>query len=194
MTEMPVVVKVGGSLFDLPDLGLRLHCWLKTLNTRDVCLVPGGGRAADAIRDLDRGHGLGEETAHWLALRAMTLNAHFLAALVPSSVVDGEWEGWGSIWRDGRMVVLDAYHFTSRDEGRPGCLPHSWAVTSDSVAARVAGVIRAGRLVILKSMAIPTEISLDEAGRRGWVDSYFAQAVADVAGTVQTLNLRAWQT
>lgn len=52
-----VVVKVGGSLFDLPDLGPRLRAWLKTLRTADVLLVPGGGPTADVVRSLDRAHG-----------------------------------------------------------------------------------------------------------------------------------------
>src|SRR5262245_19403362 len=83
----PIVVKVGGSLYDLPDLGPRLQRWLDALHTRSILIVPGGGALADAVRDLDQIHGLGEETAHWLALRALTLNAYFLAALLPGAVV-----------------------------------------------------------------------------------------------------------
>src|ERR1700737_80612 len=78
----PVVVKVGGSLFDLPDLGPRLKSWLDELASFAVVLVPGGGPTANVVRELDRHHGLGEETAHWLALQALTFNAAFLAALL----------------------------------------------------------------------------------------------------------------
>src|SRR5947209_1436057 len=83
----PVVVKVGGSLYDLPDLGPRLGRWLGASPGRRALLVPGGGPTADVIRQFDACHGLGEATAHELALRALTLNAHFLAALVPAAVV-----------------------------------------------------------------------------------------------------------
>src|SRR5213595_1343108 len=120
MAGPPMVVKVGGSLFDLPDLGPRLQDWLKTLDTRRVLLLPGGGPTANVIRDLDHRHGLGEETAHWLALRALRLNAHFLAALVPASVVVGDWGPDETLGRDNRVAVLDAFAFASADEGRPG--------------------------------------------------------------------------
>ena len=60
------VFKVGGSLFDLPDLGQRL-AWLAEAQLSTVLLVPGGGPTAEIIRNLDRRHRLGEEAAHWLA-------------------------------------------------------------------------------------------------------------------------------
>ena len=78
-----VVVKVGGSLFDWPDLKSQLPRFLAGLSGKTVVVVPGGGKAADAVRDLDQRFNLGEVISHWLALRALTLNAHFLAELLP---------------------------------------------------------------------------------------------------------------
>src|SRR5262249_51626632 len=76
--------KVGGSLFDWPELGQRLGQWLDTLSSPTVLLIPGGGAIVEFIRKIDRWHHLGEEKAHWLALRALTINAHFLAAILSS--------------------------------------------------------------------------------------------------------------
>ena len=45
-----------------------------------IVLIAGGGPAADMVRGLDRIHGLGDETAHRLALHAMDLTAIVLAA------------------------------------------------------------------------------------------------------------------
>ena len=61
-------MKVGGSLYDLPDLGPRLRRWLDAHAPREVIVAPGGGPFADVVRDLDRAHRLGEETSHWLAV------------------------------------------------------------------------------------------------------------------------------
>lgn len=168
------IVKVGGSLFDLPQLGPRLQHWLGGLPTRRVVLVPGGGRSADVVRQLDQVHLLGEERAHWLALQALTLNAHFLAALLPRAAVTDRVGHCEELWAEGTLPVLDGLAFAQADEGRPGCLPHSWHVTSDSLAARVAEVAGAGRLLLLKSVSIPRDIDWSEAGRQGFVDPAFA--------------------
>lgn len=175
------VVKVGGSLYDWPDLGPWLLDYLGGLRTRRVLLVPGGGRAADVVRELDRRHGLGEEAAHWLALRALTVTAHFLARLLPGAVVVE------NVSDAGPLAVLDPFAFALADDGRPGSLPHTWDVTSDSIAARVAGAAGAGRLVLLKSVAVPAAPDWDEAARRGWVDPEFPRAVAAVRCAVEVI-------
>jgi aspartokinase-like uncharacterized kinase len=201
MRFAPIVVKVGGSLFDLPDLGPRLGQWLTSLPTGEVLLVPGGGPTADVIRDLDRTHGLGEEAGHWLALQALSLNAYFLARILVAFanpvIVEGP-SASEPLWRSGRLPILDAHGFARADEGRPGCLPHRWSVTSDSVAARVAVVAGASQLILLKSATLPERIGWTEAGRCGFVDPYFAEALQDNASggampvVVRAINLRGW--
>jgi aspartokinase-like uncharacterized kinase len=188
-----VVVKVGGSLFDLPGFGPRLRAWLGRLAADRVLLVPGGGPTADVVRVLDRLHALGEEEAHWLAVRALSLNAHFLRRLLPEAAVVGQPEEAppaGAAW-----AVLDPHPFLQEDEGRPGCLPHRWEVTSDAIAARAAVAGRARGLVLLKSVTFPEGLPWAEAGRRGLVDGWFARALEEALPglSVQAVNLRQWQ-
>jgi aspartokinase-like uncharacterized kinase len=194
------VVKVGGSLYDLPDLGPRLHRWLSLSFPRSawersgirIALVPGGGPLVDAIRQLDHRHGLGEETSHWLALRALVVNAHFLAALLPSTCVIGSVDELDRAWNNELLPVLDVHEFARGDELRCDPLPHSWAVTSDALAARVAVVLRASHLVMLKSTTIPPSVDWREAGRLGLVDALFAETLRDAPADlrVQAVNLR----
>jgi aspartokinase-like uncharacterized kinase len=179
-------VKVGGSLYDLPDLGRRLRRWLAELDTQLVLLVPGGGGTANVVRDLDNIHGIGEKSAHWLALRALSLNAHFLATLLPGAVVVAHPDHW----RRDQLTVLDAYAFALADDGRAGSLPHSWSVTSDSIAARAACVANVRHLILLKSITIPEGVPWPEASRRGWVDAHFAEAAGNEL-QIRTVNLRA---
>jgi aspartokinase-like uncharacterized kinase len=184
-SEARVVVKVGGSLYDLHNLGSRLRRWLAELNTRSVLLVPGGGALVDAVRAWDAAQGLGEGPAHWLALRALTVAAHFLKGMLPGAVVVNHPDHW----LHETLAVLDAYAFTVADDGRAGALPQSWRVTSDSLAGRAAHVANARRLVLLKSVTIPEDVDWSEAGRRGWVDACFAEAVSDEL-EVSAVNFR----
>jgi len=192
MASALTVVKVGGSLFDLPDLGRRLSNWLERTASADVLLIPGGGVTANAIRSLDAWQQLGEDRAHWLALRSLSLSAHFLAAVLPSARVIDSVEEAKSAERAGPVPILDAYRFIHTDEGREGSLPRRWDVTSDSVAARAAIVAGAGRLVLLKSVAIPAGMDWSEAGRQGFVDSYFATVLEKSQLEVAAVNLREW--
>ena len=196
MSEI-AVVKVGGSLYDLPDLSWRLQRWLDTdarvqPPTR-IILVPGGGPTTDAVRVLDRTHDLGDEQAHWLALRALSLNAHFLANLLPGARVSTVVQQVETRWN-----VLDALAFFRTDEelhNRP-TIPHVWAASSDTVAARVAVAAQARRLILLKSVTMPSDVSdWEEAGRRHIVDSLFAPMLRQSPPEleVSTVNLREWQ-
>lgn len=185
---LPTVVKVGGSLYDLPDLGIRLRHAIDQQGWERVVLVPGGGVTARAIRQLDQWQPLGEEAAHWLALQSLALNAHFLAQILPDAVVVRSLAECTSCWQRGQLPILDADAFARADESQPGALPHCWDVTSDSVAVRVAVVLGAARLVLLKSVDLPEEIDWSEAARRGLVDRCFANALATVP--VHWVNLR----
>src|SRR5438067_12532377 len=98
------VIKVGGSLFDLPDLGPRLRERLKKLPAK-VLLVPGGGPAGDVVRHYDRLHRLGDELAHWLGLSALALNARFLVSLFPRGVIVAHPHACGALWEDARVPV-----------------------------------------------------------------------------------------
>jgi aspartokinase-like uncharacterized kinase len=180
-----LVVKVGGSLFDLPDLGDRLRRWLGSLDMGSVLLVPGGGALADAIRKLDAVHHLGEEAGHWLALQTLAVTARFLLRLLPEAILIEHPDNWPA----GMLAVLDPYAFALADEGNPGALPYSWSVTSDSIAARAARIAGVGSLVLLKSVDIPPGADWREAAAHGWVDAYFAAAVGEELA-VEAVNLR----
>ncbi len=185
------VVKVGGSLLDMPDLPRRLRDWLATQPPEDVLvLVPGGGPTTDVIRSLDVRFRLGEERAHWLALRALTLNAHILACLLPEARLIAQ--RIDAFVPGSRLCLLDSHAFAGADEHAvEGPLPHHWDATSDSLAARVAVSWRAERLVLLKSVTIPPALSWEEAAHAGLVDPLFPAIVrAATQLDVFAVNLR----
>lgn len=185
-----VVVKVGGSLLNWPPLPERLRSFLETRSDAHVALVMGGGPAADLVRELDRHHHLGEERAHALALRALDLTAYLLADLVPNAVVVADCAQLTSAWHAGQVPVLACRAFLAADERESADpLPHSWAVTSDAIAARLAARLGAAELVLLKSAPMPPGMRRDQAVERGLVDRAFPAAARGLARVIYR-NLR----
>jgi aspartokinase-like uncharacterized kinase len=184
----PVVIKVGGSLFDLQDLGPKLDKWLHTLETTKLILVPGGGSLADVVRELDRRHALGEEKSHRLALAAMSLAAQFLADIISRSMLSRCLSSCETAWEAHRVPILDPYDLVLSDDPSQG-LPHLWTATSDSVAARIASITRARRLILLKSVDLPKATDWREAAIQHYVDPYFAELV-DGSFDIECINFR----
>ena len=186
----PVVIKVGGSLLDWPGLPGRLAAYLDARSAERPLVIVGGGRTADVVRDLDRAHALGEERSHRLALRALDLTAHLLAALVPGLDVVDRLDALEAVWRGGRNPVLAPRKFLDDVDG---CsldpLEASWDVTSDSIAARVANYLGATELALLKSARLPPGTDRASATWLGLVDPAFSR-VAHRLERVTYLNFR----
>lgn len=184
------MVKLGGSLLDLPDLIPRLRQWLERQPRCSTVIVAGGGRMADAVRGADRLHGLGETVSHWLCIRVMTIQAELLAALLPEATVCrslAEWRALKSEW-----AILDPWVFLREEEPRlvGQRLPESWEATSDSIAARFASAIGAAELVLLKSTLPAPAATLSDASAAGYVDAFLPR-LADSIPAVRCVDLRA---
>jgi hypothetical protein len=86
--------------------------------------------------------------------------------------------------------VLDCYAFAREDEARPGALPHTWGVTTDSIAARAAAVFGAERLILLKSRDVPPGTPWEEVAANGWVDAHFPHVARTLACPIEVVNFR----
>jgi probable H4MPT-linked C1 transfer pathway protein len=160
-----LVLKLGGSLLaHLSDLDTLLATIVDVAHTRRLLIVPGGGPFADTVRDVDRRVGLPDDAAHWMAVLAMDQSAHLLAARLPGGIVVTGTREVAAAFDAGRVPVLAPSPWLSQADP----LPHAWDVTSDSIAAWVAGQLGARDLVIVKA-----------PGARGstLVDAYFARAL-----------------
>jgi 5-(aminomethyl)-3-furanmethanol phosphate kinase len=142
------VVKVGGGLArEAGDDALRALCTrIAEAGARHpVLVVPGGGEFSDAVRRYDDRVGLRPRTAHWMAILAMDQLGWALTDLIPGAArcLDPGARREGVV-----SVLLPAALLAERDP-----LPESWRVTSDSIAAWVAGAAGAERLVLVKPVA-----------------------------------------
>jgi aspartokinase-like uncharacterized kinase len=172
-----LLVKVGGSLGRRPGVTARLMRRLAALaQRRAIVVVPGGGRFADLVRRERRRHRLPAASAHAMALLAMDQYGLLLAAAVPSARTVRTLAATRRVAASGRLAV---FLVADRIGGARG-LERTFRLTSDSIAAHLAGRIGARRLLLLKN--VPgldrTIAGRFEAGvvvRRGWVDPLFAR-------------------
>lgn len=188
------VIKLGGSLLETDGLAGQFRAWrIGQAPMRDV-MIAGGGRMADAVRDAFSRHGLSEEAAHWLCIRVLGVTAELAARLLPEATLLRslpalrECLQTSSSW----LAVFEVEDFLRHCEPRPSGLPlpHTWDVTSDSIAARLAEAIGAAELVLLKSAPPPAGGLLSDWAEAGYVDRFFPQAAAGVR-SVRAVSLRA---
>lgn len=128
---LPIVVKMGGSLYNrVPDL---VPVFLAS--ERPVFIVPGGGIFADAVRK----NQVDNNSAHWMAVAAMDQYGWLIASqgIRTTALLQVP---------DKPVVFLPYCSMQKHDP-----LPHSWDVTSDSIAAWVADMLGLD-LLILKSV------------------------------------------
>jgi 5-(aminomethyl)-3-furanmethanol phosphate kinase len=140
----PIVVKVGGSLISrIPELVPVLQ-----QSQRPLFIVPGGGLFADSVRSL----GVSDNTAaHWMAVAAMDQYGWFLAS-----------HGLGTtdaLMVPERSIVFLPYTYLRQKDP----LPHSWDITSDTIAAWAAGLLRLDLLVLKSIRGIVVSGELQES-------------------------------
>jgi 5-(aminomethyl)-3-furanmethanol phosphate kinase len=183
-----VVVKVGGSLYDHPRLSQGLRTYLDRLDAPQVLVVAGGGVAADAVRDLTAWQSLDDEAAHWLAMTATHIAMDFVRELIGANRYTASIDWW-TYRPDIRVLPLACTVFLEQYENLFGPVPHTWDLTTDSIAAYAAAVGRA-KLILLKSVDVPPGTPWEEAAARGWVDAHFPQVVAAHGLDVEVVNFR----
>jgi aspartokinase-like uncharacterized kinase len=179
----PVVVKLGGSYASSAER----EDWLDAIDgcAGRVVLVPGGGPFADAVRTAQREMGFDDRAAHRMALLAMEQYGRALAGGRPrwklaSSVeeIRGVLAGGGvPVWAPACMAAA------AKD------LPECWELSSDSLAAWLAGILGVSRLLLVKRIARSQAcVSAADLAIQGVVDPLFPRflgasgATAYIAG------------
>jgi aspartokinase-like uncharacterized kinase len=152
------VVKVGGALLDTGDALERTTSALELLaQSRTILIVPGGGPFADAVRSVSAQHPLSDDDAHWMAILGMDQFAMLLASRIHNAELVHRSGEVSRAHARGKIPVLAPYRWLR--EADP--LPHSWDVTSDSIAVWVAAQVGALQLILIKPDAHDALTALD---------------------------------
>jgi aspartokinase-like uncharacterized kinase len=143
-----LVVKIGGSLYNTPELKKWLSVLTKSSKHHKVIIVPGGGPFADTVRQAQQDMHISDSSAHHMAILAMAQYGLLLNALAPSSQLfyypssDDLTSVGLSIWiPTGNLVNNKA-------------IPHQWNVTSDSLALWLAQQVNADQLCLIKRVRV----------------------------------------
>ena len=188
---MTVVFKLGGSLLTLHGLADKLRFVLSQRSGQRCLILPGGGAAADIVRDWSQIHSLSDETAHWLAISSLDLNRQLLQELLEWNSVSSRQMAQARWASDQSPLLLDLHAFAIAEESNgEQPLPHDWNFTSDSLAAWTSICWPADELILLKSIPAPQGMTADEASQRQFVDPYFPR-LANQLHRIQWCNLRA---
>ena len=174
------VVKLGGSVFDAP----QLRDWLALFAGRGagrVVVVPGGGRFADAVRAEQQRLHFDDLAAHNMAVLAMAQAAQMLHALQPALRLAADLQRIEDVLRDGNAALWQPFDLL-RDA--PDALT-SWDASADSLAVWLASRIRAQHLVLVKWNERPPAAAIDDLVAAGYVDRAFARFAAGFDGTLR---------
>lgn len=143
---MEAVVKIGGSLAD-DYASLKAVCRELEMLVRAhrILIVPGGGRFADVVRDFDQEIHLSDDVAHKMAILAMDQFGLLLSYLIDGAQTVYTLKEVRKLSKN-RMPLI---FLPSRLMFKKDPLEHSWDVTSDSIAAYVAGQIGSEKLILV---------------------------------------------
>ncbi len=173
------VVKVGGSLLDLPDLADRLRRWLAVQTPAHHVFVAGGGGLVDQIRQWHSVCPLSDVAAHWMCIDTMTVTAHLLHDRLPEiALIEDDRLLCQRVGHRDCTIFGPALWMRHSEPGIAGTrLPASWEVTSDAIAGRLAVALAADELVLMKSALPAASLSteLSSLAAAGYVDPMLAR-------------------
>jgi aspartokinase-like uncharacterized kinase len=159
------VLKIGGAVCREPSRRqAALEAVVRLARERRVLVVPGGGAFADEVRTSQGAQGFSDDMAHWMAILAMDQLARRIAAELEGAQLIHLRNEVETVHGAGKIPVLAPHSWMRAADP----LPHSWDITSDSIAAFIAGALGAGELILLKPVDGPLDALVDRgfAGAR----------------------------
>ncbi len=150
MPHNNAVFKIGGKI--LEDYK-NLECTISQLkklyddNTlQKIIIIPGGGSYANFIRSIDKKLVIGDDLAHWMAIFSMDYNGTDLNRKFPDFECIDDFE---KIQRAKRIFcIFLPYNYLKKNDD----IPHSWDVTSDSIAIYIANKLNLNECYLIKDV------------------------------------------
>jgi len=150
MQHNKAVFKIGGKILEnnknLEFTISQLKKLYEDNTLQKIIIIPGGGSYANFIRSLDKKLVLGDDLAHWMAIFSMDYNGKDLNRLFPGLECINDFKNIQSAKRI-FCIFLPYNYLKKKDE-----LPHSWEVTSDSIAIYIANKLNLNECYLIKDI------------------------------------------
>lgn len=168
MTDL-TVLKIGGSFINQQkqeELTEIIRAVKKAKNHKFI-IVTGGGKAADLVRNYDSNFHLKADSSHFAAVAAMELNSF----MISDYFADFSFFSTNFDFKKRINIFLPLAYYKKFDP-----LPHSWDVSSDSIALELGQRLKADNLFLIKQKIIADNIKIKAktAVEVGILDNYFS--------------------
>lgn len=183
-----IIIKLGGSLSRSDALIDCLNAVEKNYQGRAVVVVPGGGGFADQVRLAQQRWQFDDTTAHQMALLSMQQMALMFKGLKPGFAIAHCSNAIQSTLNRQSPVIWSP-DITELDNAG---IQASWDISSDSLAAWLAKTLSASELILVKSAAVDTGLSLHQLAEQHIIDDAFCGLAAQAAFKIQIVNAQNW--
>ena len=163
-----IVLKLGGSLLSNSMLIQYLEL-AKQKGQGQLVIVPGGGIFADQVRIAQKQWKYDDKTAHYMAILAMQQMALLFQGLCADLVLINKVTEIRPALQQHNVVVWSPLATELDAAG----VPASWDVTSDSLAAWLAIQLSVISLILVKSVQIPMDATIEQLSSLGVIDKAF---------------------
>ncbi|NVM16065.1 MAG: hypothetical protein HWN80_00010 [Candidatus Lokiarchaeota archaeon] len=150
MHSNQAIFKIGGKVLENPN-NLESTISQLTQLKRDgtlekIIIIPGGGSYANFIRLLEREIKLGGDLAHWMAVYSMNFNGIKLGGKYPELECIEDFKKLQQVNK--KFCIFLPLNFLRDNDA----LPHSWDVTSDSIAFYIACKLQLNYCFLIKGV------------------------------------------
>lgn len=183
-TDGIIIIKLGGSLSRSDTLVNCLNAVEKNCQGRAVVIVPGGGAFADQVRLAQQHWQFDDITAHHMALLAMRQMALMFNGLKPDFAIAHTVSAIHDQLNRKKTVIWSPDIVELDNAG----IEASWDITSDSLAAWLAKTLSATELILMKSVVIDANLSLQQLAEQDIVDKAFCEFVEQAAFKIHIIN------
>ncbi|MDD1779246.1 MAG: hypothetical protein LUQ65_13855 [Candidatus Helarchaeota archaeon] len=145
---MDAIIKIGGSILQSQDSNALFKRLIALRKQFSFVILPGGGAFANLVREYYRTYQLSEDKAHWMAILCENILGFLILEKLEAGAPVFELSEIPTVLKTARIpVFLPFQHLFTQDP-----LPHSWEVTSDSIAAYLAERLKAQKLILIKDV------------------------------------------